>query len=75
MELPVGTLQQLEAATEIVCNQTWAEVRPVPHILHGWAGGWAIHLFALHIERPSHFRLLAVIGRLKKCPEGDLGTG
>lgn len=29
MELPVGTLQQLEAATEIVCNQTWAEVRPV----------------------------------------------
>lgn len=30
MGLPVGTLQQLEAATEIVCNQTWAEVRPAP---------------------------------------------
>ncbi|XP_003514715.1 ectonucleoside triphosphate diphosphohydrolase 2 [Cricetulus griseus] len=27
MELPVGTLQQLEAATEIVCNQTWAELQ------------------------------------------------
>lgn len=30
MGLPVGTLEQLEEATETVCNQTWAEVRPVP---------------------------------------------
>jgi hypothetical protein len=30
MGLPVGTLKQLEDATETTCNQTWAEVRPVP---------------------------------------------
>lgn len=30
MALPVGTLKQLEEATEITCNQTWTEVRPVP---------------------------------------------
>lgn len=49
MGLPVGTLQQLEAAAETVCNQTWAEVRPVPHSFHGWAGGLVIHL--LYPER------------------------
>lgn len=49
MGLPVGTLQQLEAAAETVCNQTWAEVRPVPHSFHDWAGGLAIHL--LYPER------------------------
>ncbi|XP_055456230.1 ectonucleoside triphosphate diphosphohydrolase 2 isoform X2 [Psammomys obesus] len=27
MGLPVGTLQQLETATEIICNQTWAELQ------------------------------------------------
>lgn len=30
MGLPVRTLKQLEEATEITCNQTWAEVKPVP---------------------------------------------
>lgn len=30
MELPVGTLKQLQEASETTCNQTWAEVRPVP---------------------------------------------
>lgn len=30
MDLPVATLQQLEAAAMTICNQTWAEVRPTP---------------------------------------------
>lgn len=66
MGLPVGTLQQLEAAAETVCNQTWAEVTPVPHSLHGWAGGLPIHL--QYAERPSHFRMLTAIDRLQKGP-------
>lgn len=47
MGLPVGTLQQLEAAAEIICNQTWAEVRPVPQILHDWAEGFPIQLLSI----------------------------
>ncbi|KAL6036716.1 hypothetical protein STEG23_001085 [Scotinomys teguina] len=77
MRLPMGTLQQLEAATEIVCNQTWAELQArVPGQQARLADYCAVAMFIQQLlSRGYHFDERSFSGVVFQKKAADTAVG